>query len=87
MLVSIYLRRRIYAVFGAAGIATYLGHLAWTVFKDALLFSFALSLVGLAVIGLGLLYHRQRGAFAAWLDAHLPAALRALRPARAIGAG
>jgi hypothetical protein len=87
VLLSVYLGRRVYAVFGAAGIAAYLGHLAWNVFNDALLFSFALSLVGLAVIGLGLLYHRQRAAFAAWLDAHLPDALRALRPARALGAG
>lgn len=87
VLLSVYLGRRVYAVFGAAGIATYLGHLAWSVFNDAILFSFALSAVGLAIIGLGLMYHRHKPAFAAWLDAHLPDALRALRPARAVGAG
>jgi AhpC/TSA family len=42
--------RRVYAVFGALGISIYLGHLADVVFKDSLLFPFALSLIGIAII-------------------------------------
>ena len=83
LLVSILLMRRVYAVFGTFGIAIYLGHLANKVFKDSLLFPFALSLIGVAVIGAGLLYHRNQDAVAAWMAARLPDWLTRLRPAHA----
>jgi hypothetical protein len=54
-----------YAVFGAFGITLYLGHLADVVFKDSLLFPFALSMIGIAVIAVGLLYYRRQQAVAA----------------------
>ncbi len=72
--------RRAYAVFGTFGITFYLGHLADVVFKDSLLFPFALSMIGVAVIAAGLLYHRKQDAIAAWLSAHLPEAVLRLRP-------
>ncbi|QPF83401.1 hypothetical protein IC762_27370 [Bradyrhizobium genosp. L] len=72
---AVILMRRAYAVFGAFGICLYLGHLADVVFKDTLLFPFALSLIGIAVIAAGLLYHRNERAIAGWLATHLPAAL------------
>lgn len=75
---AVILRRRVYVVFGAMGICLYLGHLAYTVFEDSLLFPFSLSLIGIAVIAIGLLYHRNERSIAAWLAARLPAAL--LRP-------
>jgi hypothetical protein len=80
---SVLLSRRVYAVFGTLGIAGYLGHLAHSVFRDSLLFPFALSLIGVAVIALGLLYHKKQAAIAAWMNAHVPAALMRLRPAHA----
>lgn len=83
LLVAIFLVRRAYAVFGALGISLYLGHLAEAVFKDSLLFPFALSLIGVAVIAVGLLYHRRQAVVAAWVTAHLPAAILRLRPAHA----
>jgi hypothetical protein len=79
--VAVILTRRAYAVFGAFGVSLYLGHLADKVFKDSLLFPFSLSLIGIAVIAAGLFYHRKEPAIAAWLSAHLPAALLRLRPA------
>jgi hypothetical protein len=48
--VSIYLRRSVFMVFGALGITTYLGHLAYEVFKDSVLFPFVLALIGLGMI-------------------------------------
>lgn len=72
---AVILMRRAYAVFGAFGICLYLGHLANVVFKDSLMFPFALSLIGIAVIAAGLFYHRKEQAIAVWLAAHLPAAL------------
>jgi hypothetical protein len=80
---SVFLNRRVYAVFGALGIASYLGYLAYSVFKDVILFSFALSAIGLGVIGLGLLLHRNYGKIEGALNGMLPPVLRVLRPEHA----
>ena len=77
---AVILLRRAYAVFGTFGITLYLGHLADVVFKDSLMFPFALSLIGIAVIAAGLAYHRKQQAIAAWLAANLPEAVLRLRP-------
>jgi hypothetical protein len=78
---AVILLRRAYAVFGAFGITLYLGHLAGVVFKDSLMFPFALSMIGIAVVAAGLLYHRNQQAIAAWLSANLPKTVLRLRPA------
>ncbi|WP_315725521.1 MULTISPECIES: hypothetical protein [unclassified Bradyrhizobium] len=78
--VAVIIVRRAYAVFGAIGITMYLGHLAEIVFKDSLLFPFALSLIGVAVVAAGLAYHRKQRVIADWLAANLPAAVLRLRP-------
>lgn len=44
------LRRTVFMVFGVLGIYAYLGHLAYEVFKDSLLFPFVLALLGLSLI-------------------------------------
>ncbi len=80
---AVFLMRRIYAVFGAFGIAFYLGHLADKVFKDSLLFPIALSAIGLAIIGIGIWYFRERTVIRTWLSANLPPALAKLRPIHA----
>lgn len=77
---SLFLDRRVYAVFGGMGVATYLGQLAFNTFKDMILFSFALSAIGLLIIFLGVLLHRNRGRMIASLDASLPESLKRLRP-------
>lgn len=66
------LSRRVYAVFGGLGVAGYLGHLAYHVFRDSLLFPFALTLIGLGVVALGLLWQRHEGVIARRLRAALP---------------
>jgi hypothetical protein len=83
LLLALFLMRRAYAVFGAIGIAAYIGHLADVVFRDSLMFPFALSLIGVAVIAGGLLYHRQKDAIAAWTATHLPEPVLRLRPPHA----
>lgn len=82
---AVYLNRRIYAVFGALGVATYLGYLAYDVFQDMIMFSFALSVIGLAVIGAGLWLNRNHAALSEWLDAKMPEQLRRLRPNQVSG--
>lgn len=80
---AIFLMRRVYAIFGALGVAFYLGHLADHVFLDSLLFPLVLSLIGLAIIGGGILYFRRRQAIIRWLADSLPAGAQKLRPAHA----
>ncbi len=68
--------RRVFTVFGALGVAGYLGYLSWRVFRDSLMFPFALTLLGLAVITLGIWWQRHEQAIEARLGAWLPAGLR-----------
>jgi hypothetical protein len=77
---GVFLARRVFAVFGVIGISLYLGDLANQVFKDSLMFPFALSLIGVAVIGAGLLYYRNQDRIAAWFEANLPEGVKQLRP-------
>jgi hypothetical protein len=81
LLIAVLLGRRVFAVFGAMGIAIYLGDLAEKLFRDSLLFPFALSAIGIAIIALGLYLHRRLPAIEAWFDARLPASMRRLRTA------
>jgi hypothetical protein len=83
IVLSVFLMRRAYAVFGAIGVTTYLGYLSSVVFKDSLLFPFALSGIGVLLIGFGLFFNKYGGAIGAALDEQLPAPLRGLRPAHA----
>lgn len=85
LFLAAYLGRRVFAIFGTIGIAIYLGDLADKVFKDSLLFPFALSLIGIAIIGLGLWYFRHQDAVVARFEQLLPEPLKRLRPANAAG--
>jgi len=55
---SIFLKRKILLVFGGVGAFAYIGHLAYEVFKDSILFPLILSFLGVAVIYLGILYQK-----------------------------
>ena len=83
VLLSVFLMRRVYAVFGAIGIAGYLGDLADGIFADSLMFPFALSLIGIGFIVAGIFYLRHRHKIAQRLQAILPAAVQRLRPLHA----
>jgi len=76
------LRRRVFAVFGGLGVAGYLGYLSWNVFKDSLLFPFALTFIGLGVIWMGILWQRREKAVALWLRRFMPQPLRDLMDRR-----
>ena len=60
MCLSILLRRNVLMVFGVLGVASYIGHLAYNIFKDSILFPFILSGIGLAIILIGVWYQRNR---------------------------
>ena len=70
------LSRRVFAIFGGFGVAIYLSHLAYSVFKDSMLFPFALTVIGLAVIFVGVYWQRHEQKIAEALKRYLPVALR-----------
>jgi hypothetical protein len=80
---SVFLGRRTYAVFGTLGVSLYLGYLASVVFENSLLFPFALSLIGIVIIALGLFLHRKQTSLSAWMSTRLPGAIKRLRPPHA----
>jgi hypothetical protein len=74
------LQRRLFVVFGAAGVFGYVGHLAWEIFEDSLLFPFALSAAGLAIIALGMLYAKNRDRIEGAVVRMIPTGIRRLLP-------
>jgi hypothetical protein len=82
IVVGALLSRRAFAVFGGLGAAGYLGYLSHRVFRDSLVFPFALTLIGLSVIGLGILWQRHEARLSRRLRELLPRPLRELIEAR-----
>jgi len=80
MFLSVLLARRAFILFGALGVFVYLGHLADKVFKDSLLFPFALTVLGIAIIYLGTQYQRHRDAIERSIVGLIPTSLRRLLP-------
>jgi hypothetical protein len=68
--------RRVYTVLGALGVTFYLGYLSRRVFQNSLLFPFALTLLGLGVVWLGIWWQRREAQINARLSQWLPPALR-----------
>jgi len=84
ILIGAVIGRRVFAVFGGLGVAGYLGYLSYKVFRDSMIFPFALSLLGLAIIGLGVLWQRREAQWSARLRGFLPGPLRELIEARSV---
>src|ERR687890_1086241 len=80
ILLSVLLQRRVFVVFGAAGVFGYGGHLAWEIFEASLLFPFVLSAAGLAIIALGILYAKNRPRIENTMMRAIPARIRHLLP-------
>jgi hypothetical protein len=79
---SVLLDRKVFLVFGAIGVNYYIGHLAFTIFKDTALFPLALTLLGLGVIGLAVFYQKNAARVDAAIHSIVPEELRKLLPAR-----
>lgn len=70
--------RRVFVIFGALGSAGYLGYLAFDVFEESWLFPIALTLIGLLVIYLGVLWQKNESAITSKARSILPQPLREL---------
>lgn len=82
---GVLLQRRVFTVLGALGVAGYLGYLSHHLFKNSLLFPLALSLIGLAVVALGVWWQRHEARLQAVVRARTPALLRRWLPTAAPG--
>ena len=58
MIISILIRRKVFMVWGFIGFWSYLGHLAYKVFSDSILFPFVLVVFGLMIIFFGICYSK-----------------------------
>ncbi|WP_019140251.1 hypothetical protein [Noviherbaspirillum massiliense] len=77
------LGRRMFAVFGGIGIAAVLCDLSWHMFKNSFAFVLVLTLMGFALIAIGLWWSKHEAELSAKLRTLLPADLRELLEARA----
>lgn len=71
------LRRRVFAVFGAFGIAAYLAHIA-SVFSGSLLFPVVLAAIGIGIVFAGAKWQRHEARITSATRRFLPAPLRTL---------
>lgn len=78
IVVGAMLSRRVFAVFGGLGAAGYLGHLAYHVFEDSMMFPFVLTIIGLGVIYLGIIWQRHEEMISDKLRGLLPLPVREL---------
>jgi len=81
--IGVVIVRRVFVVFGAFGVAAYLGHLANEVFEDSWLFPVALTAIGLGIIYLGVLWQRNEAAITGRARSWLPLQVRELLQERA----
>jgi len=82
VVISVLLRQRSFIVFGSMGVMGYIGHLAYRVFENSLLFPFVLTIVGIAIIYLGVLYQRHHTGIENAVRDRLPDAIEQLVPPR-----
>lgn len=80
ILLSVFLERRAFTVFGGLGVFGYLADLTYGEFKDSFFFPIGLSLIGLAIIWLGIQYQRCYPRWSLWINEFLPSELKWLRP-------
>ncbi|MFY9268800.1 MAG: hypothetical protein WAO55_03520 [Candidatus Manganitrophaceae bacterium] len=82
IVVGAMLSRRVFAVFGGLGASGYFGHLAYDVFKNSMMFPFVLTIIGLGVIYLGIVWQRHEREISNRLRGLLPLSIRELIESR-----
>jgi hypothetical protein len=79
---SVLLIRRVFLVFGAIGVFSYLTSLAHTILRDSLLFPFAVSLLGVAIIARGVFLQKHMPRIKRFVDANLSGSAARMLPNR-----
>lgn len=78
--VAVYLRRRVFIVFGTLGVLGYISHLAWRAFKFSYAFPIALTFIGIFIVFLGVKYQKNKSKFESFIEGYLPTFLMKWRP-------
>lgn len=82
ILTGVTIMRRVFVVFGAIGSFYYIGYLAFSLFADSYLFPFILTLLGAAIIYLGILWQKHEAKLTQSMRSVLPETLRDFLNAR-----
>lgn len=82
MVIAVLLNRKIFMVFGAVGTFIYFNYLAYKVFQDSILFPFAMVLLGMAVIWIGIFYQKNNKNIERKIIEGIPDWLKKYFPAR-----
>ena len=80
ILIGAILLRKVFVVFGGIGLTGYLSYLSYNVFSDSALFPVVLTVIGFAVIGLGIVWQKNEQTISQHLRAVLPQSLQVLLP-------
>jgi len=80
ILTSVFLNRRIFLILGSIGCSVYLAHLFEKVFNDYFSFPIIISIVGLAIILLGVKYQKNEKKIKNFILKSIPRSFHKLRP-------
>lgn len=82
IMLGVVLNRKVFVLFGAIGSFLYVGYLAFQVFQNSYLFPITLTVIGLAVIYLGILWQKYELVLTKKLRSYLPKPIQELLQAR-----
>lgn len=80
--VGVILNRKVFVLFGALGGFIYLTHLAFQVFQYSYLFPVVLTVIGMAIIYLGIIWQKYEKVFTQKMRSFLPVSIQALLESR-----
>jgi hypothetical protein len=76
--IGVILVRKVFTIFGAFGSCNYIGYLAMNIFQDSWLFPVSLTVLGLGVIYLGIMWHKHEIMITKKVRSFLPQSIRDL---------
>ncbi|MDA3901118.1 MAG: DUF2157 domain-containing protein [Spirochaetes bacterium] len=82
--VSIVLERNVFLVFGTIGVMEFLSRLSYKYFKDSPMFPFTLTLIGVGLIVLGIVYQKNKSSIEDRIRMMIPKFIFRLKPKRII---
>ncbi len=80
IIISVWLERKVFIIFGSLGVFGYLSYLSFTIFSGSILFPFVLSFLGLAIIFLAIKYQKNMFVINEKIKKLIPASLLRYQP-------
>ncbi len=77
---SVFLQRRVFAIFGTIGVMGYLGYLSSNLFRGEVMLIFVLTIIGVVIITLAVLYKKNKSSVDQFIESLVPESLKKLRP-------